>query len=150
MIMDFETRLTALDDMCKDMAEVLIQNRLIIEQYQRYEQRVKDIKEQYSDIMSDLSPEFLEKQIEQKMGSMTATPMNPKYVTSEQKDVIWNQMVEGKDKISFEEMNRHLSSRHIQGKAALFFRHKISKLETMGGNKKRYVLLKEEDNATTN
>jgi hypothetical protein len=133
MIMDFETRLTALDDMCRDMAEVLIQNRLIIEQYQRYEQRVKDIKEQYSDIMSDLSPE--------KMKSMTATPMNPKYVTSEQKDVIWNQMVEGKDKISFEEMNHHLSSRHIQGKAALFFRHKISKLETMGGNKKRYVLL---------
>ena len=63
MIIDFEPRLTALDDMCRDMAEVLIQNRLIIEQYQRYEQRVKDIKEQYSDIMSDLSPEFLEKQI---------------------------------------------------------------------------------------
>lgn len=139
--MDFETRLTALDDMCKSMAEVMIQNRLVIQQYQRYEERVKNIKEQYSDIISDLSPEFLEKQIQQKMKSATATPMNPKYVTAEQKDIIWNQMVEGKDKISFEEMNNYLSSRNIQGKAALFFRHKISKLKTMGGNKKRYVLL---------
>jgi len=123
------------------MAEVMIQNRLVIQQYQRYEERVKNIKEQYSDIISDLSPEFLEKQIQQKMKSATATPMNPKYVTAEQKDIIWNQMVEGKDKISFEEMNNYLSSRNIQGKAALFFRHKISKLKTMGGNKKRYVLL---------
>ena len=150
MIMDFETRLTALDDMCKAMAEVMIQNRLVIQQYQKYEERVKNIKEQYSDIISDLSPEFLEKQIQQKMKSATATPMNPKYVTAEQKDIMWDQMVEGKDKISFEEMNNHLSSRNISGKAALFFRHKISKLKTMGGNKKRYVLLKEEDNATTN
>ena len=96
--MTFEKRLEAFNDLCNERAKILVENKEVIAQYEKYQKSLEGIKEKYSDIINSVSPEYLEKLVNEKINDLEKKVgvINWKYVNTYQKESIWNKLIKGK------------------------------------------------------
>ena len=145
--MTFEQEYEIFNTMCKDMAEVLVQNKEVIAQYEKYQKSLEDIKEKYSDIISRVSPEYLEKMVNEKITVCKNKNgvINWRYVNAQQKESIWNKLIKGRTEITYKEINEFLQARAVKKECGLFFRNQVTRYKRVGGNKNRKLILTSEN-----
>ena len=144
--MNFESRYEALTSMCRELAKVMVDNQEILEAYRKYESKKKAIEANYRWLTDDMSPNFVQtmvqEHVEQLQVDSSLESFNPKYVSTDQKQALWNKFTKGKKAISYKELDRHLSSIGIETKSsALFFRNQTAGLKRVGGTRNKKVCL---------
>ena len=141
--MTFEKRLEAFNDLCNERAKILVENKELIAQYEKYQKSLEGIKEKYSDIINSVSPEYLEKLVNEKINDLEKKVgvINWKYVNTYQKESIWNKLIKGKKEITYKEINEFLRARTVKKECGLFFRNQVTRYKRVGGNKNRKLIL---------
>jgi len=141
--MTFEKRLEAFNDLCNERAKILVENKEVIAQYEKYQKSLEGIKEKYSDIINSVSPEYLEKLVNEKINDLEKKVgvINWKYVNTYQKESIWNKLIKGKKEITYKEINEFLRARTVKKECGLFFRNQVTRYKRVGGNKNRKLIL---------
>ena len=141
--MTFEKRLEAFNDLCNERAKILVENKEVIAQYEKYQKSLEGIKEKYSDIINSVSPEYLEKLVNEKINDLEKKVgvINWKYVNTYQKESIWNKLIKGKKEITYKEINEFLRARAVKKECGLFFRNQVTRYKRVGGNKNRKLIL---------
>ena len=141
--MTFEKRLEAFNDLCNERAKILVENKEVIAQYEKYQKSLEGIKEKYSDIINSVSPEYLEKLVNEKINDLEkkVVVINWKYVNTYQKESIWNKLIKGKKEITYKEINEFLRARTVKKECGLFFRNQVTRYKRVGGNKNRKLIL---------
>ena len=141
--MTFEKRLEAFNDLCNERAKILVENKELIAQYEKYQKSLEGIKEKYSDIINSVSPEYLEKLVNEKINDLEkkVEVINWKYVNTYQKESIWNKLIKGKKEITYKEINEFLRARTVKKECGLFFRNQVTRYKRVGGNKNRKLIL---------
>ena len=145
--MTFEQEYEIFNSMCKDMATVLVDNKEVIAQYEKYQKSLEDIKEKYNDIISRVSPEYLEKSVNEKVNDLEKKigVINWKHVNTYQKESIWNKLIKGKKEITYKEINEFLKARAVKKECGLFFRNQVTRYKRVGGSKNRKLILTSEN-----
>ena len=140
--MTFEKRLEAFNDLCNERAKILVENKEVIAQYEKYQKSLEGIKEKYSDIINSVSPEYLEKLVNEKINDLEKKVgvINWKYVNTYQKESIWNKLIKGKKEITYKEINEFLRARTVKKECGLFFRNQVTRYKRVGGNKNRKLI----------
>ena len=141
--MTFEKRLEAFNDLCNERAKILVENKEVIAQYEKYQKSLEGIKEKYSDIINSVSPEYLEKLVNEKINDLEKKVgvINWKYVNTYQKESIWNKLIKGKKEITYKEINEFIRARTVKKECGLFFRNQVTRYKRVGGNKNRKLIL---------
>jgi hypothetical protein len=141
--MTFEKRLEAFNDLCNERAKILVENKELIAQYEKYQKSLEGIKEKYSDIINSVSPEYLEKLVNEKINDLEkkVEVINWKYVSTYHKESIWNKLIKGKKEITYKEINEFLRARTVKKECGLFFRNQVTRYKRVGGNKNRKLIL---------
>jgi len=142
--MTFEKRLEAFNDLCNKRAKILVENKEVIAQYEKFQKSLEDIKEKYSDIINSISPEYLEKLVNEKIESMKKAGKQPicyGYVTKEQKEEILKNVANGRSEVSYKELQDHIRSRGVGATAGSFFRDQVKRYKKVGGNRNKKLIL---------
>ena len=146
--MTFQEKYDLFNGMCQEMAKIRFENREIIAQYKKYQQTVESIREQYKDVLEDVSEEYIEKLINEKIESMQKSGKQPicyGYVTKEQKEEILKNVANGRDEVSYKELQDHIRSRGVSATAGSFFRDQVKRYKKVGGNRNKKLILTSEN-----
>ena len=142
--MTFEKRLEAFNDLCNERAKILVENKEVIAQYEKYQKSLKDIKEKYSDIINSVSPEYLEKLVNEKIESMKKAGKQPiccGYVKKEQKEEILKNVANGRNEVSYRELQDYIRARGVGATTGSFFRDQVKRYKKVGGNRNKKLIL---------
>ena len=141
--MTFQEKYDLFNGMCQEMAENRFENWEVIAQYKKYQQAIKNIREQYKSVLEDVSEEYIEKLVNEKVNDLEKKlgVINWKYVNTYQKESVWNKLIKGKKEITYKEINEFLKARAVNKECGLFFRNQVARYKRVGGNKNRKLIL---------
>ena len=142
--MTFQEKYDLFSSMCQEMAKLEFENREIIAQYKKYKQTIESIREQHKDVLEDVSEEYIEKLVNEKIESMQKAGKQPicyGYVTKEQKEEILKLIANGRNEVSYKELQDYIRSKGIAATAGSFFRDQVKRYKKVGGNKNKKLIL---------
>ena len=142
--MTFEKRLEAFNDLCNERAKILVENKEVIAQYEKYQKSIQDINEKYSEIIDSVSPEYLEKLVNEKIQSMKKAGKKPicyGYVSKDRKEEILKLVANGRNEVSYRELQDYIRSKGVAATAGSFFRDQVKRYKKVGGNKNKRLIL---------
>jgi hypothetical protein len=142
--MTFQEKYDLFNGMCQEMAENRFENREIIARYKKYQQTIENIREQYKNVLEDVSEEYIEKLVNEKIQSMQKAGQQPicyGYVSKDRKEEILKLVANGRNEVSYRELQDYIRSKGVGATTGSFFRDQVKRYKKVGGNKNKRLIL---------